>query len=50
MVGALEIVVGGHVAASLGFMTVLALSLLVDATLFLFSVALFFLTLGLVSG
>ena len=39
------------VAASLGFVAILALNLLVGATLFLFSVALLtFLTLGLVSG
>ena len=36
--GALEIVAGGHMAASLGlgFMAILALNLLVGATLFLF--------------
>ena len=51
LVGALEIIVGGHVAASLGFTAILALNLLVGATLFLFSVILVaFLMLGLVSG
>ena len=49
LVEALE-VVGGCVAASLGLETVLGLNLLVGAALFLFSAALSFLTLGLVSS
>ena len=50
-VGALEIVTGGHTAASLGLMAILNLNFLVGATLFLFSrVLVAFLTLGLVSG
>ena len=50
LVEALEIVVGGCVAASLGLENVLGLNLLVGTALFLFSAALSYLTLGLVSG
>ena len=46
LIGALEIVAGGHAAASLGLEAVLGLNLLVGTALFLFSVALSSLTLG----
>ena len=43
LIGALEFVVGGHVAVPLGLEDVLGLNLLVDTVLFLFSMALPFL-------
>ena len=50
LTGALETVTGGHVAVSLGFGAVLGLNLLVGTALFLFCVALSFLTLALLSS